>query len=74
MKVKCKLIIECKSNKEAKIIHDSLRIDNERFISTRVNGNFIEAEARAKEALSLLHTLNDFLSCLSIAKNLVNIF
>ncbi len=71
MKVKCKLLIECESKREAMIINESLKVDNERYIFTRVKGNFIEAKAEAKEILSLLHTIDDFLSCLSVAKRTI---
>jgi len=68
MKVKCRILLEYASNEEAKRVEKSLEPDNENFISTRVNGNVLEAEADAESVLSILHTLDDFLVCLSVAE------
>ena len=50
------------------IINRAVSIDNERYIASKPNGTFIEAEAEAESILSLLHTIDDFLSCVSLAK------
>ena len=73
MKVKSKIWIRCKSKEEAKLINEAVRVDNERFIRSMAKENFIEAEAEAKDILSLLHTIDDFLACLSLAKESINI-
>jgi len=70
MKVKCRILLEYASNEEAKRVEKSLKPDNENFISTRVNGNVLEAETDAESVLSILHTLDDFLACLSVAERI----
>ncbi|MEM1513733.1 MAG: KEOPS complex subunit Pcc1 [Candidatus Thermoplasmatota archaeon] len=67
MKVKCKIKIEFKSKEEARNVNEVLKIDNEKYISTKVNGKFIEAEIEANKIMSIIHTLDDFFSCLKEA-------
>jgi|Deesub1362A_J573_1020465.scaffolds.fasta_scaffold16385_2 tRNA threonylcarbamoyladenosine modification (KEOPS) complex Pcc1 subunit len=73
MKVKCKIWIKCKSEKEAKMLNDAIKIDNERYIESKARGNYIEAEAKANDILSILHTLDDFLACLSLAQQSIEV-
>jgi len=72
MHVKCRVLIECRSSKNAKLINDSIKIDNEGYLETKVEGNFILAEIETDKILSLLHTLDDFLSCLSLSIKIVD--
>lgn len=68
MKVRCKIWIDCTTPEHAAIINRAVSIDNERYIASKPNGTFIEAEAEAESILSLLHTIDDFLSCVSLAR------
>ena len=63
--------IDCGSNKKAKIVNEALKIDNERYIESFVVGKFIIAKGKARDGMSMLHTLNDFFSCLNLAIELV---
>lgn len=69
MKIKGKLLIECKN---AEIINEAIKLENEGFIKTRVKKNLIEAESMANNPLSLLHTLDDFLNCVALAMKIVD--
>ncbi|MBC7128837.1 MAG: hypothetical protein H5T45_03785 [Thermoplasmatales archaeon] len=71
MKAKCRLKIEFKSEEEAKYVNEAIKIDNEGYISTKVNGRFIEAEIEANKIMSIAHTLDDFLSCLKEAIEII---
>ena len=62
--------IDCGSVAKAKIVNEALKIDNERYIESRVEGKHIVAICRGN-AMSLVHTLNDFFSCLQLAMELV---
>ncbi len=62
--------IDCGSAAKAKIVNEALKIDNERYIESRVDGKHIVATCRG-DAMSLVHTLNDFFSCLQLAMELV---
>lgn len=67
-KVLCELSIEFSSADEAQRVNRSVELDNEGFLETVVQGNRIAAEIRASSLNSLLHTLDDFLSCISVAE------
>lgn len=72
MYVKCRVLIECENSEKAKVINGSIKIDNEGYLETKVEGNFILAEIETDKILSLLHTLDDFLSCLSLSIKIVD--
>ncbi|KAA0002967.1 MAG: hypothetical protein FE048_02620 [Thermoplasmata archaeon] len=71
MKIHCEILLKYESEEEAKNIEKALSIDNEEFIRTYVKGNEVRGEIKGKNILSLLHTLNDFLSCLSVAERIM---
>lgn len=72
MHIKCKLYIRMEDEHKTKLVNDSIKQDNERYIVSRVNGNSIEATASGDDVLSMLHTLDDFLSCLSLAMRVID--
>lgn len=67
MRVTCEMRIQCRDAAHAEAVNGAVAKDNEGYVESRVEGNVIVARADAKSAYSLLHTLNDFLSCLSMA-------
>ena len=72
MHIKCKLCIEMRDEHEAKLVNDSIEMDNEGYIVSQVRGNSIEATAAGDDVLSMLHTLDDFLSCLSLVIRVID--
>jgi len=66
--IKCTLMLEYENPEKATLVEKSLKPDNEFFIRTRVEGNVVVAEAEAGSISSLLHTIDDFLACLSVAE------
>ncbi len=70
MKVRCRFVFEYGSGGAAAEIERALKPDNEDFIVTKVRGSTVEAEAEADSVLSLLHTIDDFLACLSVAEKI----
>lgn len=69
--VKCSLILEFPDHGEAEKVHRSVELDNEGYVRSRVEGRSIHAEMEAESLKSLLHTLDDFLSCVGLAENIV---
>lgn len=74
MKAKCKLVLGYGDNEEAIQIERALRPDNEFFVKTCVRENIVEATIEANSVPSLLHTMDDFLSCLSVAEKIHRFF
>lgn len=70
--VSCSLVLEFRSSEEAEKIHRSVELDNDGYLDTKVEGNTVVAEIRADSLKSLLHTLDDFLSCVSVADRIVS--
>ena len=71
-RVTCRLRLELRSPEEAEKIHRSVSLDNDGYLSSGVEGRAIVAEIRAESLNSLLHTLDDFLSCTSVAEKIVS--
>ncbi len=46
-------------------------MDNERFVHMVVEGKKIKSTAESESIPSLIHTLDDFLSCVSVAERVV---
>ncbi len=55
----------------AEQIKNSIEMDNPEFIKTELLGNIINVNITAKSFMNLLHTLEDYLSCLSTAENVI---
>ena len=70
MKMKCTFVFEYPDKKTASIIQESLRLDNKDYISTTIRGNILKAEVATSSIPSLLHTINDFLACITVAEQL----
>ncbi|MBU0685227.1 MAG: KEOPS complex subunit Pcc1 [Thermoplasmatota archaeon] len=71
-KVSCSLRLEFASSDQAAHVHRSVELDNQGFVTTKLDGNAILAEIEASSLNSLLHTLDDFLSCTSVAEKIVS--
>ena len=64
--------MEFASPDQAMRIHRSIELDNQGYVSTKIEGNAILAEIEASSLNSLLHTLDDLLSCTSVAEKIVS--
>lgn len=71
-KVRCSLRLEFSDPDQAQRVHKSVELDNAGYVTTRLDGNTIVAEIEASSLKSLLHTLDDFLSCTSVAEKIVS--
>lgn len=66
--IDCELILEYDDEKTAQMIASSLEPDNEEYIHLEIEGNIITCTAEASSSMQLLHTMDDLLSCLSVAE------
>jgi tRNA threonylcarbamoyladenosine modification (KEOPS) complex Pcc1 subunit len=70
MTVTCTFTLEYDTPEEAKEIAAALQPDSQGYLNIEVNGSTVTAIAQAKTVPSMLHTINDFLSCLSVAEKI----
>ena len=68
MKVRCELELDMKDEEAAHNIASSIKVDDDSFVITEVIGNRILARMEADNIPSLLHTIEDYMACLSIAE------
>lgn len=71
VKVTCLLTFSYGSEEEARRILSSVQTDNVDFVKTHLDGNSLVSEISADGLMSLLHTLNDYLSCLTVAEEII---
>lgn len=71
MKAVCSLKLEYDSNAKAKKIMSATKVDNYDFVDSKLNKNHIETRIECKSVSSLIHTLDDYLACISIAEKIV---
>jgi hypothetical protein len=67
--MRCRVAIsfELESPEQAKAVASSLKVDDDSYVVTSVEGRTIKAVAEADNPKSLMHTLDDYLSCASVA-------
>ncbi len=71
MSVSCRIELDYPSPTEALQVQKSVELDNDEHLKSEVQGKVIVALAEAASLRSLLHTLDDFLSCVAVAEAVV---
>jgi tRNA threonylcarbamoyladenosine modification (KEOPS) complex Pcc1 subunit len=72
MDVACDIVIEFDDTEKVKTVLKSIEVDNFDFVKSKINGKKLEAQIKANSVSSLLHTLDDYLACVSVAMNVVD--
>ncbi len=72
MNVACDVVIELDDVEKAKTVLKSIAVDNFHFVKSKVNGKRLEAQIKTNSISSLLHTLDDYLACVSVAIKVVD--
>ncbi|MDG6220772.1 MAG: KEOPS complex subunit Pcc1 [Candidatus Thermoplasmatota archaeon] len=70
MRAKCWLQLEYGTEEEAERMLRSVNVDDEGYISTKRAKTTLLVDSEASSLDSLMHTLNDYLACLSAAEKL----
>jgi len=70
--VTCSIVLEFRTTAEAEKVHRSVELDNDGYLETEVDGSTVVARIEAGSLKSLLHTLDDFLVCVSVAEKIVS--
>jgi len=71
MKVLCTITLEFENSEKAKKVLRSIQADDQGFVKSSVKGKTLEAVVESKSVASLLHTLDDYLACVSVAADIV---
>jgi hypothetical protein len=69
--VRCDIELAFGSPEDAEKVHASVEQDNAGYVSSSVEGAVMRAHLEAESLNSLLHSLDDFLSCVSVAEKMV---
>lgn len=72
MKASCEIIIEFDNKKNVENVLKSIEVDNFDFVKAKVNGKKLEANIQSGSVSSLLHTIDDYLACVSVAGKIVD--
>jgi tRNA threonylcarbamoyladenosine modification (KEOPS) complex Pcc1 subunit len=72
MKASCEIIIEFENEKKVENVLKSTEVDNFNFVKTKTNGKKLEASIESKSVSSLIHTIDDYLACVSVAEKIVD--
>jgi len=72
MDVACNLVIEFDDEQKVETVLKSVKVDDFDFVKSTVEGRTLKAEIKSKSVSSLIHTLDDYLACMSVAIKLVD--
>jgi len=71
VQVECRIELEYESEQQATNVASSISLDNGKYASTEVRGRRLIITSSAPSAPSMLHTLEDLMSCLKVADQVV---
>jgi len=71
MNITCDVNIEYDDVKKAKTILKSIDVDNLNFVKSQINGKKLETHIECNSVSSLIHTLDDYLACVSVAEKVI---
>ncbi len=71
MKARVQLTLRFDDAATAEAVASSVSMDDEGYIETARRGRTITAKATADDPMRLLHTLDDYLACVSVAERTV---
>lgn len=72
MKVKCEVVVEYDDAQKAGTVLKSIKVDDLDFVRSRADGKRLEACIESNSVSSLLHTLDDYLACVSVAEKILD--
>ena len=72
MKITCDVVIRYDDAKKTNNVLKSIEIDNFDFVKSEIKENRLEVHIESKSISSLLHTLDDYLACVSVAEKIVD--
>jgi len=67
MKIECEIMLNYKTEKTARTVFRSIEADNFNFVNCKISGKKLFANIESNTISSILHTLDDYLACASVA-------
>jgi len=71
MKATCDIVLEFDDAEKVKTVMQCVKVDDFNFVRSSASGKRLEAHIDSKSVSSLLHTLDDYLACISVAEKIV---
>lgn len=71
MKIKGNILFNYKSKKDAKLIFDSLEVDNENYLESELIGNEISYKITSKNLGSFLATADDLIASEIVSEKII---
>ncbi len=68
MRARATLTLTFADARTARTVAESVSLDDEGYVRTRRSGATVTATATADAPMSLLHSLDDYLACVSVAE------
>jgi len=72
MDVTCDIVIEFDDSDKLKTVLKSIKVDDFDFVKSKAISNRLEAKIKTNSISSLIHTLDDYLACISVAMKVVD--
>ena len=72
MKASCDVIIEYDTEEKAHVVLQAIEVDNMDFVTCTLQKTQLHAHIESKSVSSLLHTLDDYLACVTVADRVVD--
>jgi len=72
MDASCEIKIDFDDVEKARTVLKSIKVDDFDFVKSQINNNILEAVVKSKSISSLIHTLDDYLACISVAMKIVD--
>jgi hypothetical protein len=70
-KITCEIILDYVDNDIAEMISSSVSPDNEEFIEVEIKDSKLICKAEGENPMQLLHTVDDFLACVTVAEEAI---
>ena len=72
MKATCDVIIDYETEEKARVVLQAIEVDNMDFVTCTLQKRKLHAHIESKSISSLLHTLDDYLACVTVADRVVD--
>ena len=72
MKIKGEVTFTYESENDARVVYDSLEVDNENYLKSELDGNSINYHVKNEKLGSFLATVDDLIASEIVVENIIN--